>query len=748
MELQILLYLGMILFGLAMGLSYLYLKGKRQIQSYAEQIKNQQIILEHNPLPWCTVHLQSNHFFCSSSFRHFLGLQNQNTLAIDDFFRIFSATPLTTLHKAVQNLTSVGGIFSLHEKLKNKEILITGHKLSPDDKNDYIYITLEDVTKKYEQQKKLEQFNRHAKKENKILNDILNEVPFAIWHRDNHGRIDYCNDIYAKTLDFSREKVIAENLDLLPKNELDLYLIAQEALKEQKRVTTRTRAIIGGDRRLLEIAAVPLADATFGYALDITEIQNIQTQLTSTIKSYREIFNTVSVPVAVFDSHKLLSYYNRAYAHFFGFQESFLESSPTFSDILDDLRQRKKIPDHPNFQQYKATRHELFQSLIAPVEEFSDLPDGKTIRLRIAPYPFGGLIFVFENITNQLDLERGVNTLLAVQKETLNHLYEGLIVIGSDGKIRLINPAIQTIFNNKEDLLDSHMNSWIKTTKDSFNTHDQFQEWQQCITHLFVDRHPSFDQLHLKNDLVLKWFYIPLPDGSHMLGFLNISEDWKHEKNLTDKNKSLIALDTLKQTYVKEVTHQLQPPLENILGISRNLKDQVFGEMNELQLSYCSLIYNNTSTLKFLIDDILCLINADQIHVKPESILIRPMLDSLVSLLRPMLDDQGIDLFVDHTSEDVNIHADKRRLKQASLALIKDLLKNIPEGSEIRLKPDFTKDLFSLDIISPKIKKQANNLGTLIAKKIIDSHKGTLTQWNDKDLHITRFEIPKDLTKA
>ena len=44
-------------------------------------------------------------------------------------------------------------------------------------------------------------------------------------------------------------------------------------------------------------------------------------------------------------------------------------------------------------------------------------------------------------MTERLDLERRFDALIRVQGETLDNLTEGVVVFGSDGRLRLHNPA-------------------------------------------------------------------------------------------------------------------------------------------------------------------------------------------------------------------------------------------------------------------------------------------------------------------
>ena len=70
----------------------------------------------------------------------------------------------------------------------------------------------------------------------------------------------------------------------------------------------------------------------------------------------------------------------------------------------------------------------MFTSLIEPQQELLHLPDDRTLSLSVSPHPFGGLIFVYEDVTDRLALERSYNTLIEVQRETLDNLFEAIAV--------------------------------------------------------------------------------------------------------------------------------------------------------------------------------------------------------------------------------------------------------------------------------------------------------------------------------
>ena len=63
------------------------------------------------------------------------------------------------------------------------------------------------------------------------------------------------------------------------------------------------------------------------------------------------------------------------------------------------------------------------------------------MRVVTTPNPEGGVIYLFDDVTERLDLERRFDALIRVQGETLDNLAEAVAVFGSDGRLRLNNPA-------------------------------------------------------------------------------------------------------------------------------------------------------------------------------------------------------------------------------------------------------------------------------------------------------------------
>ena len=197
----------------------------------------------------------------------------------------------------------------------------------------------------------------------------------------------------------------------------------------------------------MTVTEMPLVGGgVIGYALDKTAIDETQGELKRHVRAHGDVLESLSTAVAIFNADGKLRFLNNEYFKQFGLEEEFLTSEPTLDEVLEALRERRRIPEYADFPKYKRElMRELF-TLLHPMEELLHLPDGSTLRMVAAPHPLGGVTISYEDVTDTLRLERSYNTLIQVQRETLDHLYEGIAVFGSDGRLKLSNPAFARIW--------------------------------------------------------------------------------------------------------------------------------------------------------------------------------------------------------------------------------------------------------------------------------------------------------------
>src|SRR6202023_4147278 len=118
----------------------------------------------------------------------------------------------------------------------------------------------------------------------------------------------------------------------------------------------------------------------------------------------------------------------------------FLDGNPDDSSVLDRLRAPRSVPEQADFRAWKAKLHEAYRA-IEPAKDTWYLPDGRALSVVTTPNPEGGVRYVFDDVTERLDLARRYDGLIRVQRETLDNLTEAVAVFGSNGRAQLFNPA-------------------------------------------------------------------------------------------------------------------------------------------------------------------------------------------------------------------------------------------------------------------------------------------------------------------
>jgi PAS domain-containing protein len=161
----------------------------------------------------------------------------------------------------------------------------------------------------------------------------------------------------------------------------------------------------------------------------------------------------LNTAVAVFGSKTELTNYNSAYAALWGFSENWLDTQPSQSEILDRLRDARRLPERRDFAAWKRGELQMFERADACTEELLHLPNGTTLRVMVRSYPGGGLVYMFDDVTENLQLETAYNSLAQVQLATLNTMQDGIAFFGPDCRLKLHNAAFARLW----DFDDAHL---------------------------------------------------------------------------------------------------------------------------------------------------------------------------------------------------------------------------------------------------------------------------------------------------
>lgn len=139
-----------------------------------------------------------------------------------------------------------------------------------------------------------------------------------------------------------------------------------------------------------------------------------------------------------------------------------------------------------------------------------------------------------------------------------------------------------------------------------------------------------------------------------------------------------------KSAFLANMSHELRTPLNSALILAQLLAENRSGNLTEEQIKYARTIQGSGNDLLALINDVLDLakIEAGRMDVKPQSIEIPALIDTLRGQFDPVADKRGLTLnLVTAPGAPRSISTDTQRLEQILRNLLSNALKFTEQGS-------------------------------------------------------------------
>ena len=276
------------------------------------------------------------------------------------------------------------------------------------------------------------------------------------------------------------------------------------------------------------------------------------------------------------------------------------------------MRAARKLPEEQDFRQWKQQLYEAYRA-VEPKEHMWHLPDGRTLRVVTTPNPEGGVTYLYDDVTERLDMHRRYDALIKVQSETLDHLAEAVAVFGSDGRVRLHNPAFQRMWKLTPEALDQHphveaVTAWCQAL------HDDDAVWRNLARRGDRHRRPRADRrAHRAARRHDDRHGHHAAAGRRHAGHLPGRQRHRQcrARAARDATRRWRPPTSIKIEFVHHVSYELRSPLTNIIGFANLLGDPAFGPLTDKQREYLGYITTSTNALLALINNILDLATID-----------------------------------------------------------------------------------------------------------------------------------------
>jgi PAS domain-containing protein len=367
---------------------------------------------------------------------------------------------------------------------------------------------------------------------------ILEALPIPVWLRDQNLRLSWANDAFVAAVGASSLENATTLSSPLDYSERDLALAARDAAKP---VTAKRYAVVQGVRRALSLSSHPLPDGrVIGAAIDLTGAAEERGRLHPDADGYVHALNQLSLAVAIFGPDRRLMFCNREYARLWTLEKDWLATHPTEGEILDRLRELRLLPEQSDFAAWKRDRLKIFDTPRHVVEELWHLPSGMALRVVARPRPSGGLLYLFEDVSEQLRQESAHNALVKVQQATLDTLQEGVAVFGTDGRLRLHNAAFARQWDlSSDDLVDApHLNTIAEACAARFGGQPTWKIVTSYVTSLAPEFLPRPIDIERSDGRTLSLCLTRLPDGSTLATGADITDQVRLAAALRDDSNS------------------------------------------------------------------------------------------------------------------------------------------------------------------------------------------------------------------
>ncbi len=622
---------------------------------------------------------QTGGITCSRRLADMLDLQAGPDARYDDIRKCFGGDDLKSLEQAVSLLRGRGEAFEIMLRREDQVLQAVGARAETRDGDglaDVVWVR--DLSALAKELMPPTPRNTSGL-DDRHLTTLLDSLPLPIWIRDRELNLAFANVAaeamsppdpnIAEAARRGEESVVQDQLFSVTENE-----------NAAEREMTVTETPLGGNG----------GSGTIGYAVPrgVTEMPATG-PVSETPDRNPAVLAALETGISVFDAEQRLLMHNPAFATIWGLDPDWLEIRPTLGELLDRLRELRRLPEVTDFQAFKAAALERFETLTDIDEGMMHLPDGRTLRRRIAPDGLGGLVFAYDDMSDRFDLERNVKSLDRVQRATLDNLGEGIAVFGSDGRLTLCNPEFRSIWRIPEDGFEpeTRLGEVLERMRDLLPTVEDWPARKEALAAAILSRKQRRERLERPDGRIIDIAHLPLPDGAVLVSYLDVTDSVRVEDALRQRARALAEADRMKSAFIANVSHEVRTPLNTIQGFADMLSEEYFGPLTPRQAEYARGIADTARSLTGVVADVIDLatIQAGRMELARDTVDVHALLAGALNLSRERARRKDINLHFDCAPNIGHLVGDEQRLKQVVFHLLGNALTFTPDRGTVTL---------------------------------------------------------------
>ena len=599
------------------------------------------------------------------------------------------------------------------------------------------------------------------------LSAMIESAPFPIWHRGPDLRLAMVNGAYVEAVEAEDAiTVVTGGIELVDEADGRSALELATEVREQGKAATRTvPATIAGERRMVRIVEVPLGPAgVAGYAIDVEDREQARADLARFVRAQRDMLDRLSAGVAQFARDRSLIFFNRPFERLFSLRAEWLADRPEFDRVIDRMRESGHLPEVRDFPDWKQEKRGWFTAGLAADEEDWLLPGGKHLRVVAQPLPDGGLLLIFEDRTEQIQLASARDTLLRVRTATFDNLFEAVGVFASDGRLNLWNNRFSDLWEFEEEQLAAHprVDALMPLIAKKLKNPAHAALMRELVRSATVERKQRKGRVSLIDGRDFEFAAVPLPDGNALFTMLDITDAKIIEQALRERNEALEDADRLKTAFVSNMSYELRTPLTSIGGFAEMLAGGYAGKLDPQATDYVGAILESVARLSALIDDVLDLTQSESggLLLAEDLVDLEAMCREAAFSFKATAERKKLEFKLDLHRSVGSVVGDRKRLRQSLDNILRNAIAYTEEGGEVLLRARGTElqaqivvadsgkgitpadqarvfDRFHRTAESTEGEAASLGLGLPLARQFIEAHGGTITLESKLDVGTT-----------
>lgn len=289
---------------------------------------------------------------------------------------------------------------------------------------------------------------RHVEVKRDVLNAMELELgflktvalhhPHPIWREDESGRVLWANRAYLSLTRFAQNESRPWPLP---------QVFPPARAEGQGPAVERLTLKHDTAEAYFDRSGLDYHDGAICYAIDASGAVKAQEHHRQFVQTLAKTFAHFSAGLAIFDRERRLILFNPALADLTRLDPAWLGTRPTLVAFIDRLRETRMVAEPKDYKRWRQQLAEIDRNAtLGTYQEDWALPSGQTYRVTGRPHPEGAVVFLFEDISAEIQLARRYRAELELGQSVIDASDEALAVFADTGELVTTNTAYRKLW--------------------------------------------------------------------------------------------------------------------------------------------------------------------------------------------------------------------------------------------------------------------------------------------------------------